>query len=66
MLSSARRVLLRAALALGIALAALMLPLPRWTPAWMVWVHVPLVVFAFVCYLGKLLYDTLFYPRPPW
>jgi hypothetical protein len=64
--SRRRRALLRATLAVLIAVAALVLPLPGWTPNWVVWVHVPLVVFTFICYLGKLLYDTLFYPRAPW
>jgi hypothetical protein len=59
-------ILLRVVLAGLTALAAIMLPLPGWTPAWLVWVHVPFIVFLFVCYLGKLLYDTLFYPRAPW
>jgi len=35
--------------------------LPVWTPCWFAYFQVPVVVFPFVCYLGKLLYDTLFY-----
>jgi len=53
-------------LALLIAVALMLFPLPLWTPQWVVWVQVPLAVFLLVCYLGKLLYDTLFYRQLPW
>ena len=60
------RFLLRAMLALLIAVALMLFPLPLWTPQWVVWVQVPLAVFLLICYLGKLLYDTLFYRQLPW
>lgn len=53
------RVLVATALALGIML----MPRQGWTPAWYAYVQVPAAVFLLVCYLGKLLYDTLFYER---
>jgi len=47
----------------ALALAVMLMPLPWWTPAWLAYVQVPIVVFLLICYLGKLLYDTLFYNR---
>ncbi len=58
--------LLRAAVAFLVAVGLMFFPLPVWTPQWIVWIQVPAVVFLLVCYLGKLLYDTLFYDRVPW
>jgi len=49
--------------AVALALAVMLMPLPWWTPAWLAYVQVPIVVFLLICYLGKLLYDTLFYNR---
>jgi fumarate reductase subunit C len=49
--------------AVALALAVMLLPLPRWTPAWVAYVQVPVVAFLLICCLGKLLYDTLFYNR---
>ncbi len=28
---------------------------------WVAFVQVPIVIFVFICYIGKLLIDTLFY-----
>ncbi len=30
---------------------------------WFAYVQVPVVVFVFICYIGKLLMDTFFYDR---
>ena len=59
-----QRLLVRALIALLVALAVALAPLPVWSPAWIPWVQVPVAVFLLVCYLGKLLYDTLFDPGP--
>lgn len=48
-----------------VATAAALLPLPVWAPPVIVYVHVPLVALLAVCAIGKLLIDTLFYPRHP-
>lgn len=61
-----QRFLLRVLAALLVALVVMMVPLPVWTPQWVVWIQVPAAVFLLICYLGKLLYDTLFYDRLPW
>ncbi len=53
--------LLKSALAILLASACAVLPLAEWAPIWMVQVQVPLTGLLLVCYLGKLLYDTLFY-----
>jgi len=57
----ALRLLIAGTVAVVIALA----PLPLWSPQWVIHVHVPLVVFVLVCYAGKLILDTFFYPRYP-
>ena len=48
-----------------IATAAAVVPLPIWAPPVVVYVHVPLISFLAICAMGKLLIDTLFYPRHP-
>jgi hypothetical protein len=55
----------RLLIALGLSTALALLPLPLRTPALIVHVHIPLVVFLLVCYIGKLLIDTFFYDRHP-
>ncbi len=57
------RLLKRLALAIAIALLVAFLPLPLWTPHWVAYIQVPIVVFLLVCYLGKLVLDTFFYDR---
>ena len=51
----------RVALAMLVAIVVMLLPLPSGAPAWLSERHVPIIVFLLVCYIGKLLYDTLFY-----
>ncbi len=53
-----QRLIIAAAVAFLIAVA----PLPLWTPDWFLYWQVPAVVFIFVCYLGKLIIDTIVYP----
>lgn len=50
-------------LAITIALLVALLPLPVWTPDWFTYFQVPVIVAVLICYLGKLLYDTLFWDR---
>ena len=39
-------------------------PLPRLArQTWFAFIQVPLVVFLFICYIGKLLIDTFFYDK---
>lgn len=59
------RALARALLAVLVVFALSHVALPRQTPEWVAYVQVPILVFLLVCYLGKLLYDTLFYNRVP-
>lgn len=58
--------LLRAVIASLVAVVVILVPLPVWTPDWFVWFQVPIVLLLLICYLGKLLFDTLFYDRSPW
>lgn len=52
------RLLIGAAIAFVVAVA----PLPVWTPDWFVYWQVPAVIFLFICFLGKLLIDTILFP----
>lgn len=58
-----RRFLERAALAAAIFFVVAVLPLPFWTPRWFELYQVPVSVMLFIMYIGKLLYDTLFFSR---
>jgi len=51
----------RILLATALAVIVMFLPPPSGFPAWLSTVQAPVVVFVLVCYIGKLLYDTLFY-----
>jgi hypothetical protein len=55
------QVVVRILLATMVAVIVMMLPPPSGFPAWMGRVETPIVVLGLVCYIGKLLYDTLFY-----
>jgi hypothetical protein len=57
-----QRFLLRALLALALALVVMFAPL-GWLGPLARALQVPFAVILFVCFLGKLLYDTLFYDR---
>jgi predicted Abi (CAAX) family protease len=53
--------LCRLALATALAFIVMMLPQPGDLPVWLDALWMPAVVFVLLCYIGKLLYDTLFY-----
>jgi len=53
--------IVRVVLATALAVIVMFLPPPSGFPAWLADVQAPVVVFLLVCYIGKLLYDTLFY-----
>ena len=55
----------RLLIVLVVATAAALVPLPIWAPPLVIYVHVPVVAFVAVCAMGKVLIDTLFYPRYP-
>ncbi len=55
----------RALLAVLLVLILTHVPLPAQTPGWVAFAEIPVLVFLLVCYLGKVLYDTLFYNRLP-
>lgn len=53
------RLVVAAAVAFFIAVA----PLPTWTPNWFLYWQVPATIFVFVVYMGKVLIDTILFPR---
>jgi hypothetical protein len=53
----------RAVLAAAIIFMLAHVPLPQHTPEWVAFAEVPILMFILMCYLGKLLYDTLFWDR---
>jgi hypothetical protein len=55
-----RRFLVRVGVGAVVFLAAALIPLPFWTPAWFTYFQVPVVATLFIIYLGITLYDTLF------
>jgi len=59
-----RSLVIRVVIATLIAwiLATVPIPVPRIPmQTWVVFVQVPIVAFVLICYIGKLLVDTLFY-----
>lgn len=54
-----RRLVVAAAVAFFIAVV----PLPGWTPNWFLYWQVPATVFVFVVYVGKVLIDTILFPK---
>lgn len=57
------RLAVRVLIAAALLWLVLHLPLPRGTPQLFVMVEVPLAVFLFIVYTGKVFYDTFFYDR---
>jgi hypothetical protein len=51
----------RIVLATVLAVIIMFLPPPPDFPAWIGNIQAPLAACVLVCYIGKLLYDTLFY-----
>ncbi len=59
-----QNLIVRAAIASAVAWVLATAPLPTIAPhTWFAYVPVPVVIFLLICYLGKLLIDTLFYDR---
>lgn len=63
LLSRFKAALCRALAALGVALLFILLLLPHLPWKRYQLLEVGLMAFILICYLGKLLYDTLFYDR---
>ena len=57
------RFLLRVGIAILLAALVFVVPLPPHIPRWVHLAKAGLTSFLLVCYLGWLLYDTLFYDR---
>jgi NADH:ubiquinone oxidoreductase subunit 2 (subunit N) len=57
-----RRFLQKIFIAAALAFLIAVVPMPLWTPEWLLYWQVPAVVFIFVCYLGKLIIDRIVYP----
>ncbi|MFO7663722.1 MAG: hypothetical protein R6X18_14180 [Chloroflexota bacterium] len=53
----------RAIIAVAMAFFIAVAPLPAWTPNWFLYWQVPATVFVFIVYIGKLLIDTILFPR---
>jgi hypothetical protein len=51
----------RILVAAGLAIIVMILPPPSALPAWLDTLWQPVIVFVLICYIGKLLYDTLFF-----
>ncbi len=57
-----RSLVVRVAIATMIAWLLAVVPLPPVAPQqWVAFVQVPIVVFFLICYIGKVLIDTLVY-----
>ncbi len=57
-----RILFLRVIAATAVAWVIATVPLPQVAPyMWFAYVQVPVAIFLLICYLGKLLIDTLFY-----
>jgi hypothetical protein len=54
-------VAVRVLVATAIAVIIMFLPPPQRFPAWLDQLQQPIVAFVLICYIGKLLYDTLFF-----
>jgi FtsH-binding integral membrane protein len=54
----------RMAIAIGLILAANLIVVAFWSPAWFTYWQVPISCTIFIGFLGITLYDTLFTDRP--
>jgi len=62
MVRALRSLAIRVVLATVVAWVLATVPWPGVAPQnWVAFVQVPIVVFLFICYIGKVLIDTLFY-----
>ena len=58
-----RKFIERFVLAAAITFVVAVAPLPVWTPRWFLYWQVPAAVFIFIVYIGKLLIDTILFPK---
>lgn len=58
-----QRFITRLVVAAAVAFFIAVLPLPAWTPNWFLYWQVPATVFVFVVYMGKVLIDTILFPK---
>lgn len=58
-----RKFLERLVVATAVAFVIAVAPLPLWTPNWFLYWQVPVTIFVLVVYIGKLLIDTILFPR---
>lgn len=58
-----RRFFTRLVVAAAVAFFIAVMPLPGWTPNVFLYWQVPATVFFFVVYMGKVLIDTILFPR---
>lgn len=58
-----RKFIERFVLAAAITFVVAVAPLPVWTPNWFLYWQVPAAVFIFIVYIGKLLIDTILFPK---
>ena len=58
-----RRLIERGLLAIAIAFLIAVIPLPIWTPDIFLHWQVPATIFFLIIYLGKLLIDTILFPK---
>ena len=58
-----QRFFTRLIVAAAVAFFIAVLPLPAWTPNWFLYWQVPATVFVFVVYMGKVLIDTILFPK---
>ena len=64
MIQYVRKLALRVLVATTIAWLIAIVPVPSLAPyVWFAYVQVPVAIFFFICYIGKLLIDTFFYDR---
>ncbi len=59
-----RPLIIRVLIATGITVVFATVPFPS-IPSykWVAFVQVPIVVFLFICYIGKLIIDSFYYDR---
>ena len=58
-----RSLVIKALVAMSMALLCAIAPLAALVPIGIVQAQVPIIMLILLCYLGKLLIDTLFYDR---
>jgi hypothetical protein len=53
----------RLAIAAAVAFFIAVFPLPAWTPSVFLYWQVPATIAVFIIYMGKVLIDTILFPR---